>query len=159
MSNLAIGSISNLGDFLGKHVEIDLSLPYPIQAANTYKNFCLKNEDGELVFYDGNIDEDCQPQELKVSMSDIKNIEFLEGENVYQSVFSIVLNDNSKIDICVYESPVKCICGKIINTPEETVWELSGIGNYGSIFDGEKFNLAICDSCFAEIIGFSCLIN
>lgn len=141
-------NIIQLGKFLGRKCEVDLS---PTNSANTYKQFCLQNKEDALVFYSGDWD---NPQQLFVKKDDIENVEFLEGETIFQSVLTITLRDNKgRIDICVSEHPVKCCaCGNYINLPYDTNWKISGIGNYGSIFDGERLDLDLCDHCLELLL-------
>jgi len=74
--------------FTGKEVQVFLS---PINSKNTYKQFRLRNAGDNLELYDINIDNPTM-QELIIPKDAIKEITYFEGENIYNSVFSIALN-------------------------------------------------------------------
>jgi len=78
-----------------------------------------------------------------------------EGRDIYESVINIILQDG-KIDFTISSMPIKCFkCHKIIDEPMETKWFIRGTGSYGSRFEDEKLDIAICDNClYYEVLGY-----
>jgi len=134
--------------FQGKQIEVDLS---PIQSSNTYHWFKAELLRDMIVFSDM---DNNHPQELRFYSEDVIEIDYVEGENVFQSVFTINMKDNTQIQICVYEEPVRCFrCQKIVNLNlRENVWEVNSSGGYGSHFDSERVCIKVCDDCMYEFI-------
>ena len=137
-----------MSKFQGKQIEVDLS---PIQASNTYHWFKAELLRDMIVFSDM---DNNTPQMLKFYSEDVIEIDYVEGENVFQSVFTINMIDGTQIQICVYEEPVRCFrCGLILNEGRRnTVWEVNSSGGYGSHFDSERVCVKICDDCIYEFI-------
>ena len=140
--------ISLLGSFQGKQIEVDL---HPLRASNTYHWFNAELFRDTVIFSDMDSN---HPQELRFFKQDIIEIDYVEGENVFNSVFTISMKDSTQIQLCVYERPVRCFkCQKILNlNPMENVWEINGTGGYGSHFDSERLNIKVCDDCLYEMI-------
>ena len=109
--------VSLLGSFKGRQIEVDL---HPIKASNTYHWFNVELLRDTVIFSD--MDND-HPQELRFFKDDILDIDYVDGENIFKSVFTINMMDNTQIQLCVYELPVRCFkCQKILNlNPMENV--------------------------------------
>ena len=138
-----------MDSFKGRQIEVDL---HPIRSSNTYHWFNAELLRDTVIFSD--MDND-HPQELRFYKDEITEIDYVEGENVFQSVFTVNMVDSTQIQLCVYELPVRCFkCQKILNlNPMENVWEINGTGGYGSHFDNERLNIKVCDDCLYEMIG------
>lgn len=138
-----------LDNYFGKQVEIGT---YPVWSVQTYNHFGLNNTENTIMFHDmgSNI-----RQELGIDKQQILNISLIEGEDIYDSVVSIEL-ENSKIDFTISSMPVKCFkCHKIIEEPYDTKWTIQGVGGYGSKFEDEKLDIPVCDSClYHDIFGY-----
>jgi hypothetical protein len=137
--------------FVGKKVEVGLQQPY---STNTYSQFSICKNEEEIVMYDLNRK---TPHELRINIETISRILHSEGENFFQTSFSIFLNNETSIDFCVDEERITCCkCGKVINLdPFATAWNISGQGNYGSHFDNQKLNMYICDDClYHDVLGY-----
>ena len=142
---------SLLEEFSHKRVVVDLS---PIWSENMYQQFSydLYGADDNIIF------KDCQKdslQELHIVKENIEKILYMESDSVFSSVFTILLKDG-RIDFCLDEKKIRCCkCRNQINTnPTNTIWSVSGIGNYSSLFEGEKLDLKLCDQCLANILGY-----
>lgn len=136
--------------YTGKEVEVNLS---PIKSSNTYSSFRCRNLGDMLEIYDINYDKPTT-QELLIPKSDIKEIMYYEGSNIYESVFIIVLT-NGQVDLSISEQPTICHkCGKIIDTPYEPRWIINQVGDYGSQFDNEKVTIDFCDNCLTEFLEY-----
>jgi hypothetical protein len=139
--------------FLGKKVEVATSSP--IHTKNTYSLFGICQDENSIIIYDKNLK---QSQELRISIPTISKILYMEGDNFFETTFSVFLNNDIKIDFCTTEEPIRCCqCGNIINLdPYATIWNVSGYGNYGSHLDGESMNVKLCDDCmFYDVLGYT----
>ena len=139
-----------LDGYLGKKIEVGIS---PVWLVQTYQHFGLNETENTFIFHDAGNE---NRQELAINKSQILEILLSEGEDVYDSVVSIEL-ENGKIDFCISDMPVRCFkCHKIIDGPFETKWAIQGIGGYGSKFDGcGKMDIAVCDDClYYKILGY-----
>lgn len=143
--------------FQGRQIEVDL-IPTNLtnqtnhtQTANTYNFFHTNEINDSIIFTDKDHN---HPQQLIFYKSDISNISYTNGENIFKSTFTINLNNNQQIDLCVFEEPEHCyICNKLINIDyTENTWEINSTGGYGSHFDSEQVCLKICDDCMYEIV-------
>jgi len=143
--------LTQLLKFQGRQIEVDIDLSSPIRISNTYHWFSVNEINDSIEFND--LDND-HPQLLTFFKSDITDITYIEGENIFHSVFTIDLKDNQQIQLCVYEQPELChICRKIINLNfMENTWDINGSGGYGSHFDGERLSIKICDDCMYNIV-------
>jgi len=145
-------NIQEMGELLknyqGKRVVVGID---PIWSENTYQQFDMDGTDDTIIFYDKQND---SSQELHIVKENIKKILHVASDSVFNSNFSIFLKDG-RIDFCLDEKRIRCCkCRKQINTnPMNTIWNISGQGNYSSVFEGEKLDLSLCDNCLAEILG------
>lgn len=139
-----------LDGYLGKSVEIGVS---PIWSVQTYKSFRWENNEDTLKLYDGNFESD--RQEIVIEKNQIVEITLSEGNDIYESVVTITLQ-NGRIDFTISSMPVKCFkCHKIIDEPYETKWSIQGVGGYGSNFENDKLDIPICDDClYYDILGY-----
>jgi hypothetical protein len=139
---------TKLSKFQGRQIEVDLS---PIQASNTYHWFESKEINDSIEFNDL---DNKTPQLLTFYKSDITDITYIEGENIFHSVFVIDLKDNQQIQLCVYEKPECChVCHKVINLHFiENTWNVNATGGYGSHFDDQQISIKICDDCMFDIV-------
>ena len=138
-------------NYQGRHIEIDLS---PILSSNTYHWFSVKEINDVVEFLDR---DNNHPQMLRIKKSDINEILYNEGENVFRSEFVINMVNSQQIHICVYEEPIYCQrCLRILNLGKieyEHIWEVNGSAGYSSHFDGEgNICVKICDDCMYEFI-------
>lgn len=125
----------------------------PIWSENTYQKFAydLYDTDDRILFYDRQSD---VPQELHIVKDNIEKILYMPSDSVFETVFTIVLKEG-RIDFCLDEKRLRCCkCKKVVNlNPMETVWKISGSGNYGSVFENESLELSLCDNCLATLLG------
>ena len=142
---------SLLKGYQGKRVSVGID---PIWAENTYQKFSfdMYGPDDNIIFYDMQRD---VPQELHIIKENIEKILYMASDSRFDSVFSIFLKDG-RIDFCLDEKKIRCCkCRELINIdPMATIWSVSGCGNYGSKFEGEKLNLSLCDNCLGKILGY-----
>lgn len=138
--------------FTGRKVELALSSP--VWSANTYQYFNLEELDDVLVFHDMGE----ARQELRIDKDKITKINYVEGKSVYNTTFSVFLNNDISIDFCLDESPVLCVCCKkeVIDFKDKC-WKIHGVGSYGSLLEGENLvdGIPICDDClFFKVLGY-----
>jgi len=136
-------------EYAGKQVQVFLS---PIKSMNTYQQFRCVNDGDNLEFYDININKPTM-QELIIPKDTIEEIQYFEGENIYSSVFSIILN-NGQIDFCICEKPMVCRkCDKLLDRHFDPSWQINQVGGYGSQWDNERITIDLCESCLMEFLG------
>lgn len=136
--------------YTGKQVEINLS---PIRSSNTYSHFRCRHLGDMLEFYDINADQPTN-QELLIPKDDIKEIMFYEGNNIYESVFNLVLV-NGQVDFSISELPMICHkCGKILDKYYEPSWQINQIGSYGSQWDNQRVVVNLCEHHLLEFLGY-----
>jgi len=138
----------------GKQTEVAISInnPSEIFSTNNYHWFDAKNSEETLQFYDR---DKTLPQQLQIQKENISKIIFSSGENtVYDLTFSIILNDDSRIDFCVSESPVTCHKCHILIDELTPSWQINQQGNYGSQWDGENVKINLCEGCLLEFLGY-----
>ena len=83
------------------------------------------------------------------------------SEDVYDDVLYIKTTHYDFYINCIEEKPElpKCRkCGREINVPEETIWSIHGMANYGSRYDDWEDNMAVnsmifCDDCVYGWLG------
>jgi hypothetical protein len=137
-------------DYSGKMVQVSI---YPIRSLNTYQHFRCRDIGDNLEFYDINFDKPTM-QEMIISKDNIKEILYTDGKNVYETEFSIVL-ENGEIELEISEEPVLCCkCGKLLDDYHEPFWKIDQTGDYGSRWDCERLHLEFCDNCLAEFVGY-----
>jgi hypothetical protein len=149
MKEISCQELIQLTDgYSGKNVELSLS---PIQLRSIYQKFKCRDIGNEIEFWDFQIGKVLN--ELTISKDDIEKI-ICSGENdIYKSVFTIVLHNGNKIDLTVCESPVKCYkCGLILEKYYQPVWHINQVGQYGSQWDNERMVVDICDDCLLEFL-------
>ena len=138
--------------YSGKQVQVFLSSP--IQSMNTYQMFRLVDDGDNLEFYDININKPTL-QEMMIPKDTIKEINYFEGSNIYDSVFSITLLNECQIDFAISEKPMICKkCGKILDRHFIPSWQINQIGSYGSQWDNERVVIDFCEDCLLEFLGY-----
>jgi len=75
-----------MDSFKGRKIEVDLS---PIRSSNTYHWFNAELLRDTVIFSDM---DNNHPQELRFFKDDILDIDYVDGENVFKSVFTINMN-------------------------------------------------------------------
>ena len=142
----------NLSDaYTGKQVQVFLS---PIQSMNTYQCFRCRLDGDNLEFYDININKPTL-QELIIPKDTIKEIQYSEGSNIYGSVFSIELFNESQIDFCISEKPMVCKkCDKLLDKHYDPSWQINQVGSYGSLWDNNRVVIDLCEDCLLKFLGY-----
>lgn len=144
-----------LNQFRGHKVELSFVEP---ELTFMYYQFNWKYSDDmeSLVLYDETEDD----TEYYIPLDDIKEILHL-SEDVYHDVVDIVTNDGNIFSICTMEekplSPICSKCGKDLS--KEYVHNIELDVGYGSRFDGDTYNLKLCDDCLAGIFGLEVEAN
>jgi len=138
--------------YSGKQVQVFLSSP--IQSMNTYQMFRLVDDGDNLEFYDININKPTL-QEMMIPKDTIKEINYFEGGNIYESVFSISLLNECQIDFAISEKPMVCKkCDKLLDRHLIPSWQINQIGSYGSQWDNERVVIDFCEDCLLEFLGY-----
>lgn len=135
--------------YAGKQVQVFL---YPIRSMNTYQQFRCCEDGDNVEFYDININKPTM-QELIIPKDIIEEIQYFEGKNIYDSVFSIILN-NGQIDFTISENPMICKkCNKILDRDFKPSWQINQVGSYGSQWDTERVIMDFCEECLVDFLG------
>lgn len=140
-----------LNQFKGRRCEIVL-INHPLYATYIYQLFNFEIDEEYLIFKDETESE----SNTTIELSKIIEVKNLNVDNIYNNVVDIKTNDFILSITLLEEQPEypRCFkCGNKIKTPEDSIWNISGSGNYGSHYDGEKLNINICDNCMYGFIG------
>ena len=154
MREINVQEMVTLSDtYTGKQVQVFMSPIQSIKSMNTYQQFKLVDDGDNLEFYDININKPTM-QEMIIPKDTIKEINYFEGSNIYDSVFSIVLK-NGQIDFTISEKPMVCKkCNKILDRHFDPSWQINKVGQYGSQWDNEKVIIDFCENCLLEFLGY-----
>jgi len=140
-----------LNQFKGRRCEISLN-NHPLYVTYVYYSFNYESDEEYLTLKDETESESNTTIELN-KIIEVKN---LHANNIYNDVVDIKTNDFT-LSITLLEEQQeypRCFkCGKKIKTPEDSIWCISGSGNYGSYYDGESLNINVCDNCMYGFIG------
>jgi len=153
MKEISCNELISLSDGCsGKQVQVFLYSP--IQSMNTYEMFRLVDDGDNLEFYDININKPTK-QEMTIPKDAIKEINYFEGSNIYDSVFSISLLNECQIDFAISEKPMICKkCNKILDKYFDPSWQINKVGQYGSQWDNEHVVIDFCEDCLLEFLGY-----
>jgi len=153
VKEISCNELISLSDvYSGKQVQVFLSSP--IQSMNTYQQFRCVQDGDNLEFYDININRPTK-NEMKIPKDTIKEIMYFEGSNIYDSVFSITLLNESQIDFAISEKPMVCKkCNVLLDRHFDPSWQINKVGHYGSQWDNEKVIIDFCENCLLEFLGY-----
>jgi len=140
--------------YTGKQVQVFMSPIQSIKSMNTYQQFKLVEDGDNLEFYDININKPTL-QEMIIPKDAIKEINYFEGGNIYESVFSISLLNEGQIDFAISEKPMFCKkCNSILDRNFDPSWQINKVGQYGSQWDNERVVIDFCEDCLLEFLGY-----
>ena len=151
MKEINCNELISLSDgYSGKQVQVFLSSP--IRSMNTYQQFRCVDDGDNLEFYDININKPTK-HEMTIPKDTIEEINYFKGKNVYSSVFSITLLNESQIDFAISEKPMICKkCNVLLDRHFDPSWQINKIGQYGSQWDNEHVVIDLCENCLLEFL-------
>jgi len=156
MREINVQEMVTLSDtYTGKQVQVFMSPIQSIKSMNTYQQFKLVDDGDNLEFYDININKPTM-QEMIIPKDTIKEINYFEGSNIYDSVFSISLFNEGQIDFAISEKPMVCKkCGLLLDRHFIPSWQINKVGQYGSQWDNERVVIDFCEDCLLEFLGYN----
>lgn len=140
-----------LNQFKGRRCEITL-INHPLYVTYVYQSFNFEVDEEYLNLKDETESESNTTIELRK----IIEVSSLNVNDIQNDVIDIKTNNFILSITLLEEQPEypRCFkCGKKIKTPEDSIWNISGSGNYGSHYDGDKININVCDNCMYGFIG------
>ena len=151
MRKIDVQQLITLSDsYTGKEVQVSLS---PIQSQNIYKQFKCRDIGNSIEFYEISFDKP-SAHELLINKEDIVEIQYFEDDNIYNTVFSIMLNQG-QVDFTISEKPLNCRkCGKLLDKYFDQCWVIDQVGVYGSQWDNQKVSIELCEDCLMEFLEY-----
>lgn len=151
MRKITIQEMLSLSDsYSGLEVQVGL---HPIDSRNIYQNFKLRDIGDSIEFFEMSFQKPRESiQELIIPKDDIVEIVYFGDDNIYNTVFSIILKQG-QVDFTINENPIYCKkCGKMFDKYFDQYWEINQMGGYSSRWDSEKVHIEFCDSCLTEFL-------